>query len=237
MENQIRKYVPLMSVVAMAIDEDQKSDLDRYWIFGHRAVAKIYRTLTAEPKTQRLPLTDANTVIMPSDCIEWTKVGVMGSNGEVMALAYNPNLSKVKDINPQRLDKLAPDVRTINDDCFLNYFENDQYSQLWFNNNSQLLQPGEFNVDETNHIIILPPKFGYDSILLEYISSPEKDKEYQVEQSCQEAIIAFIKWKAKTGSSIDFYNELSDARRLMNPLHLQVINQVIRQHNGWKVKG
>lgn len=234
--NDIRQYVPLIQVVSMALDEDQKEDIDRYWIFGFRALSDIHRRATSEPKSVRLPVSANGTVPIPSDSIKWTKIGVMGDDGKIVTLARNNSITTFRSTNPYRLEKLSADVQDpLPDDIyFLNYFNGTVYSQLGCNN-GQLLQPGEFKVDETNNIIVLPPSYAYSNIYLEYISAPERDKDYQIEQCCQEAVIAFIRWKAKTGPEVDYYNRLREARRMLAPIRLQVVNQVIREGRGWKI--
>lgn len=237
MSSDIKKYVPLIQVVAMAADEDRTNDLDRLWVLGFRALAFIYHSMTAEPKSVRLPVGDNYTVVFPEDCIDWTKIGVMGSDGKVATLAINKSISKYKSTNPDRVDKIGETVHTdtIGDECFFNFIENGICFHVG-TNNSRLLQPGECTVDETNRRIVLPFSFGFDEIMLEYISSPDKDKSYQIEQCYQEAVIAFIRWKNKTGNRQEFYAALSDARRMDEPIRLQVLNQVIREGRGWKIK-
>lgn len=235
--NDIKQYVPLIQCASFAADEDKSEDLDRYWLFAFRGYADIYRRVQAEPKTARLPVSPNGTVTIPSDSIKWTKIGLMGDDGKIVTLALNNTISNFRSNNPARLEKLSADVQDpIQDDLyFLNYFNGTAFTQFGCNN-SQLLQPAEFKVDETNNIIVLPPSYAYSDIYMEYLSSPERDKDYMIEQCCQEAVIAFIRWKAKTGPEVDYYNRLREARRMLAPIRLQVINQVIRENHGWKIK-
>jgi hypothetical protein len=84
----------------------------------------------------------------------------------------------------------------------------------------------------------LAPDFRFDSIILEYISSPEKNGDYQVPIIAQEAIISFIKWKSKQGSRDEYIAEKINARRRMpnKKVSLQRINQILRESEAMKLR-
>lgn len=234
------KYESLKSMVAMALDEERKSarDFDRAWVLGFRALTKMNFSISAEPKTVRLPVLPNKTVILPPDYVSWTKIGILNNLGEVSSLKINNALSIFKDTNPNRLNFLTPDVTTsinliFGIPFFLNYFDNGLYYNL-FGVGGGLITYGDCKFDERNNIIILDMHFRYDSVILEYISSPEKDGDYQVEVALREAVIAFIKWKLKTGTRQEFYGEVTEARRSLNgkKVQLQSINDTLRQATG-----
>jgi len=240
----LAKYISLKSCVAMFLDEPPgKSigDFDQCWILAFRAMDKLNYSFAAEPKTVRLPVSGNKTVIFPSDYRSWSKIGILNNNGEVTTLKINNALTTFKDTNPNRLSQINGDVAdglpllTANT-FFLNYYYNGTYAPL-FGVGGGLIQFGECKVDEANNVIVLPPDFKYDSIILEYMSSPEKDADYQVRDSLKEAIIAFIKWKMKLGTREEFYAEAVEARRTLpgKKVTLQGINQVIRESNGMKL--
>jgi len=95
---------------------------------------------------------------------------------------------------------------------YLNYYNNGNYCNL-FGASGGLIQYGECRVDDKNGIIIFNPEFQYDSVLFEYISSPERDVDYKVELRFQEAVIAFIKWKFKLGTAQEYYGMVTAGRR------------------------
>ncbi len=146
------------------------------------------------------------------------------------------------DNNPNRIQKLG-EVQ-VNDGIgalaaaplYLNYYYNGNFSNL-FGVGGGLIQYGECRVDDKNNIIIFHPEFKYDSVLFEYISSPERDVDYQVELRFQEAIIAFIKWKSKAGTEREYYNEVIKGRRRggKKKVVLQQIAQVLREDTGMKL--
>jgi hypothetical protein len=238
------KYIPLKQCVAEALDEQQKSmgDFDRAWIIGFRALKKMNYQIYAEPKTVRLPVLPNKTVILPPDYISWTKIGILNNLGEVSSLKNNNALSILRDNNPNRLSYLTPDVTTsfnliFGIPFFLNYFDNGLYYNL-FGVGGGLITYGDFRVDERNNVIILDLHFQYSELILEYISSPEKDVDYMVDGALEEAVIAFIKWKLGTGPRQEFYGEVTEARRSLvgKKVTLQNINEVLRAATGMYLK-
>jgi hypothetical protein len=237
----ITPYTQLRTMVSYALDECDKSmkDFDKFWILAFRALVACTYSISAEPITVRLPVQGNKTVIYPNDCLGVTAVGIMNSGGQISSLKINNALTTYKDNNPNRISHLTSDV---NDNIallsgrpiFFNYYNNGDYYTL-YGAGSGLIQYGECRIDETNRLIVLHPEFQYDSVMLGYISSPEKNGDYAVPTVLQEAIIAFIKWKAKLGPEIDFYNRLTEARRSMpnKKVTLQGIAQVIRQDTGF----
>lgn len=241
--SDITKYVPLKTVVSYCIDETHQSmgTFDELWVLGFRALVDLFLDITAETITVRLPVATNKTVLFPVDYISWVKIGILNNNGEVSTLKINTALTNYADTNPNRISKLSSDITDsfpslLNNPYYLNYYYNGQYQPL-FGVGGGLVQYGECKVDEQNNLIILSPEFRFDSIILEYISSPEKNGDYQVLTSCQEAIIAFIKWKSKQGTRDEYYAEKINARRRMpkKRVNLQNINAVIRESNGQKL--
>lgn len=240
--SDIQKYVQLKTIVSYCLDECNKSegDFDSFWILGFRALVDMLFDITAEPLTIRILLNGNQTANLPPDYISWVKIGIMDDNGRLNTLKINNALSTLKDTNPNRLNYLAEDINGgfpfINSPFFFNYYYNGIYQPL-FGATGGLVTYGECRVDEKNNIIVFPPDFKYTSVLLEYISSPEKNGDYTVPLCCQEAIIAWIKWKAKLGAREDYIAEKINARRRMpkKRVNLQMINEVIRESRGQKL--
>ena len=228
------KYEPLKTVVALFSDQYDKSqgDEDMYWLLAWRGLAKLHYNISAEPKTVRLTVNANQTVYFPPDYVSWVKIGILNQNGELSTLKVNRALTKYADDSAQRLSALTADItdgfggnRNV---PYLNFYNNGLYQTLFGVGDAGIVAYGECNVDEANNIIILSPNFQYKQIVLEYISSPEKDTDYQVDVRLREALIAFMAWKCKLDSRQNFYAEAIEARRCIKPLNLQSFNQTIR---------
>lgn len=240
----IEQYVPLKQIVSYTLDETEQSmgSFDRYWVMAFRALVDIFFTISAEPITVRLPVAANKTVTFPSDYLSWCKIGILNDNGEVCTIKINNALTTYKDNNPNRLSRLTADVNNafpliINNPYYLNYFYNGTYVPL-FGVGGGLIQFGSCTVDETNRVIVLEPNFQYTEVILEYLSAPEKNGDYTVPIVCQEAIIAFIKWKAKQGPREEYYAAKIEARRSMpkKKVNLQQVNQTIRESETFKLR-
>lgn len=243
-EPLIGKYTPLKSITAMFLDEAGKSDgsQDEAWILGLRALVKLNQQVSAEPKTVRLPVSPNKTVPFPPGVITWTKIGLLNTNGEVVTIKINNGLTTFRDLNPNRIQDLTPNVNNsitalTGTPLFLNYYYANTYYNL-FGLGNGLIQYGECAVDDANEVVVLSPTFQYDSIMFEYITNPYKDNDYMVLTSFTEAIIAFIKWKMKLGSRDEFYAEVTEARRTLpgKKVTLQTLNQVLRESSGMKLR-
>lgn len=167
----------------------------------------------------------------------------MGSNGQVSTLKINKSISTWRDNNPNRIEAITPDVNNAfftglpGFPYFINYYSNGYYTPL-FGLGNGLIQYSECTVDEKNHLIVLSPQYPFPDIMLEYVSSPEKDDDYTIHTCLQEALIAFLEWKFKLGTRKDFYAAFDEGRRSLpnKRVTLQEINDSIRSQHGFKVK-
>lgn len=245
MSNDIESKVPLLRIVDYTLDECKKSDGDRdqFWVLAFRALIDLMYDISAQPITFRLPVNSNMTVDFPPGCITWTKLGILNNNGEISTLKINNALTSWKDLNPNRLVDLTPDITDslptlIQSPFYLNYFYDGVYQPL-FGVGGGLIQYGDVRVDEENRVVILQKDFKYHQILFECIYSPQKDGDYKVPLALQEAIISFIKWKAKLGTREEYISDKINARRRMpkKKVVLQEINQVIRESETMKLRG
>lgn len=244
MASDITKYVKLKTIVSYALDECSKSmgDFDKAWIFAFRALVDIGLNISFEPITVRLTVnTDNFTATLPAGYLRWTKIGVLNESGEVAYLRRNTSLTKWRDNNPNRLAAIFPDIQDqdisqfAQSPYFYNYYFGNTYSP-YFGFGNGLVTYGDFDVDEVNNIIVLGTQYCFADLLLEYLGSPQQNNDYTIQIVCQEAVIAFIKWKFKMGTEQEFYNRLIEARRKLKPITLQEIEQAIRENQKYSLK-
>jgi hypothetical protein len=242
--SEYTKYTSLKRIISYFLDEYNLNhdEMDKAWVMAFRALVALNQSVAAEAKTIRIAKNGNNTVTLPSDYLSWSKIGVMTDNGKVSTLRISNSLSTLKDSNPDRLNKLTADVMNsvpilISSPYYYNYYAGGLYQNL-FGVGGGLAQYGECRVDEANNVIILPPDFRYDSILLEYVSSPEDDEDYQIQTVLQEAVIAFLAWKYKLAPREEYYAAVIEGRRSLpgKRVTLQEINQVIRETGGMYIK-
>ena len=244
MSDEIGKYTPLKTIVSYAMDANNMSegDQDKVWLIGLRGCVDLNYEFGAEPKTVRLPVLPNKTVPFPADCLSWTKIGLLNTNGEMVTLKINNGLTTFRDTNPNRLEDLTPNINNSVSaltaaPIYLNYYYMNSYYNL-FGLGNGLIQYGECRVDDGNQVVVLSPHFKYDSIMFEYISSPTRQEDYIVETALQEAIIAFIEWKLKLAPREMYVAAKVEARRRKQgkKVTLQNLNQVLRESDGMKLR-
>lgn len=240
----ITPYTPLKTIITYALDELDKSvgDMDKFWLLGLRCMTTLTFDVMGQTITVRLPKLPNQTVPLPPDLISWTKIGLVDDNGQINTLKINNALTTFRDNNPNRLQDLTPDINnSIGNIALVPYYSNYYYGggcfQLYGVGNG-VITYGDCKVDEANRVILLDPEFKYDDILLEYLSAPQLNNDYQVPTCMQEAIIAFIKWKLKVGPREEYYAAVTIGRRSLpkKKAILQTINQVIRESDGFKMR-
>lgn len=237
------RYIPLKTVVSYYLDQYDKSigDQDRCWVLAFRALMDIGYNISFEPKSVRLPVNGNMTVTLPADYIKWTKIGILNASGEVSTLKINNALTRFRDNNPNRLADIHGDIADTNfanlvlNPYFFNYYAGSYYTPL-FSLASGLIQWGECSVDEKNNVILLSNTYPFADLLLEYISNPKNDGDYQIDVFCQEAVIAFIEWKMKQNTEQNYYARLREARRKLKPITIQEINQGLRENQKYSLK-
>lgn len=245
MSSDITQRVKLKTIVSYALDECEKSigDFDRAWIFAFRALVDIGLNISFEPVTYRLPVNEGNlTVTLPAGYIRWTKIGVINASGEVSFLKINNSLTKWRDNNPNRLTNISPDIPDqdigwlAQSPYFFNYYFGNTYTPIFGATGGGLITYGDCVVDEVNKVIVLSPVYCFPDILLECFISPQQNDDYTIQIVCQEAVIAFIKWKFKMATEQEFYSRLIEARRKLKPITLQEIQQAIRENQKYALK-
>lgn len=233
------KYIQLKEIISEFLDEQNKStgDFDKAWIFAFRGLELMHFTTQAEPKTVRLPVQGNKTVVLPADYVSWTKIGILNEHNEIIPLVINNNLTLFRDLAPNRESYLTPDIHQyiFGFPYFFNYFyDNNFYNLNMLGFGAPIY--GECRVDEANNVIVLNPHFKYKQVMLEYLSTPANDGDYQVDRRLREPLIAFISWKFKVGNRQEFYAAWTESRRMIQPVTLQEYERSMAQYTGVKIR-
>jgi len=239
----LSQYIALKTIVSYYLDEENKSmgDFDKCWILAFRALADLGFDISFEPETFRLPVNGNMTVTLPASYVKWTRIGVINASGEISVLKVNTALTKWRDTNPNRLTDIYPNIPDVDaagffpSPFFYNYYFGSVYSP-YFGIGNGLITNGDCVVDEKNKLIVLQPGFNFPDVLVECIVSPQSNGDYQIQTVCQEAVIAFISWKMKTGNEQNYISRKIEARRRLKPVTLQEINQAIRENQKYALK-
>jgi hypothetical protein len=256
MGEAIERYVKLSDCVNMYIDESRQTSKEfrRLWALAFRGLTDIGLDVSWSPKQVVLPLNPNLTATLPIDYLNWVRVGVFNSFGELATLRVNEELTTYKAKDPDRISKIQNQLGGSP-----NY---EQYPYWWggwddgdyehyFGAGSGLVQDGDCKIDNSNKVIIFSPDFDQSQVVLQYMSSPVMNDDYVIDLGCQEALIAFLRWhdvfslpstrlvniSEKTMRQREYYTQKKLARKRMKPFRLQVAEQYSRESMRMAVKG
>lgn len=240
MAEKSRQYISLDSIVNDYIEQSEQS-VHRYfklWQLAYRAMEQLGISFFYEVRSVKLPVNPNMTVTIPNDYVNYTKIGVLNSAGEIAIMKFNSKQTFLGDLLPNRkamtTDSSIATYTELGGNFFFNYWNGSSYSnQYGFPSGG--VDVGSFNIDQSNGVILLSQHYKYDYLMLEYIASPNPSEDYQVPVQFREAIIAWLGWqdimympstrKGALGDKRDrksnFFNERRLAIAAYEPLRLQ----------------
>lgn len=240
MAEKSRQYISLDSIVNDYIEQSEQS-VHRYfklWQLAYRCMEQLGISFFYEVRSVKLPVNPNMTVTIPNDYVNYTKIGVLNSAGEIAIMKFNSKQTFLGDLLPNRkamtTDSSIATYTELGGNFFFNYWNGSSYSnQYGFPSGG--VDVGSFNIDQANGVILLSQNFKYDYLMLEYIASPNPNEDYQVPVQFREAIIAWLGWqdimympstrKGALGDKRDrksnFFNERRLAIAAYEPLRLQ----------------
>lgn len=254
-ENQIERNVKLSDCVMMYIDESKQTtkEFRRLWALAFRGLTDIGLDVSWTPKTTLINVNANLTANVPTDFIDWVRVGVFNSSGEIATLKVNEQLTTYRDNVSSRLSDIQAEfTETINFDQYPFWVGGwDDTYEHYFGAGSGLIQAGECTFDKARSLIVLDPHFQYTQVVLEYISSPIMDDDYSVDLKCQEALIAWLRFKdiqslpsnrmvnisEKQFRQREYFLQKKLARKRVKPFRLQVSEQYSRESMRLAIKG
>lgn len=252
------KYISLEDVVKNYMSEADYSGAAflRMYHLAIRGYDDIWQDISRAPKTRKLTVLDNKTVELPSDYVQWIKVGVINEKGEVATLRRNDKLSGYAATDNSRnavLPTLTSDqLLDTKDYMYRNFYDdgiNNYYNLFGLPAGTQNI--GEFKVLDEDGVIILSPEFGDSEIILEYLATPYQEGEtVLIPIQIREAIIAWLAWmdiRSRASSRRvnigekqirrrEYYNQRRLARARLQPFRTGDINDVVRMNNNLTVK-
>jgi hypothetical protein len=186
----------------------------------------------------KLPINSNLTVNLPSNCLKWTKIGVLNSVGEIIPLKYNSKLTGYAQFSPDRLQKTQDntlfDLFQFNAPIWYNWWNGYTFQTL-YGLPSGAPFVGSFKVDENTGVILLDENYAYNYLMVECIVSPQEGQQYYIPIQFKEAMVAGLAWldirsipssrRGNLGDKRDRRHEFYNQRRLAwgqyKPLDLQ----------------
>jgi len=238
--SQVRNYITIDSVINDYMDESEQSvhKYAKLYNIAVRGMEKLGLDFFYKIRSVKIPIDTTNyTAQLPNDYISYTKIGVLNSVGEFIPLKFNNKMTYYADQQPDRLELTQ-------DNTLATWYQRDL--PLWFNywdgygfQNIYGLPSGspfvgQFNIDDSNGVVLLNQYFYYDYLMIEYLSSGNPEETYSIPIQFREALLSWLSWrdiatmpstrKGNLGDKRDRKNEFYNQRRIANaqfkPLYL-----------------
>lgn len=194
MEAQTLESIDLDSVIYDYLGAAELSDHKYKKIFdiAYRGMDHLGLDFFYKIKSVKLPVLGNRTIQLPSDFLQWTKVGYFDGSGNVIAFGYNNKQSSFAALQPNRL------ASSISSELFANY---DGVACAFYNYCGGMLlgggsarYSGSFSI--ANGFILLDPSFSWESVCLEYVSNPgAASGTYYIPVQFREAMLHWIAWQ------------------------------------------
>lgn len=230
----IQRNISLRKIIIAYIDEAKQTigEYARLRGIAFRGLVDIGFDVTWAAKCIELEVSPNNTAELPGDYLQWVRIGNFNSKGEIATLRVNTKISNYKAASVDRLSDLSPIIS--------------DYSGQQIKQGVNINYKGECKVDELNSLILLNPDYQFNSVVLQYISSPEQDDDYTVPLQIYEALISWIRWKdvislrsvglgEKESRRQNFIRDKHLAAQRIKPFRLQEALEALYS-NGWSEK-
>lgn len=197
MSNTHQQYVPIDEIVRLYLDQSEQSIHKYYkcWQLAFRGMEEMGLDFFYQVKSVKLPVNPNLTVALPDDYLNYTKVGVLNSQGEIIPMGYNNNLTTYADLQPTRIeqtqDNTILDLVQFNTPIWYNYWTDGTFANVYgLPSGSPFI--GDFKIDNHNGVIVLSQNFGYEYIMLEYIAAPKEGEDYYIPIHFKTALMWYI---------------------------------------------
>lgn len=211
------------------VGESNENKYAKYLQHGISGLREMNMDFAGFPTTVQLPVQTTDTVNLPSDYINWVRVGAVDAFGNICALGLNPNISL-----HQKYNSCGVPISSVTNSVNASYtvVEGDslpaaangweQYSDSW--RNGEMLgrmfgvgggnsPNGCFTVDKTNNTLVLQD-VTVQNVMLEYLSDLTLvDGHYLVHPFIVEALKCYIFWKAHSRNLRVGLGDKEQARR------------------------
>jgi len=224
--SQHLSYVTLESIVQDYLTEGELPNHKYFkvWHLAYRGMEQLGLDAFYKIQTVKLPVNSNYTAVLPADYVNWTKVGVLNDNGEIIPLYQNDKMTTFADLSSTRLEQTQDNTLWDWDVNNWNNYWNGQAFINIYGTPSGAPFVGSFKIDNENGVMLLDEKFKYEYVMLEYVASPQQGQEYYVPVQFREALIAWLWWKDKRAANTnrgqvglsrdaknDFFNERRNA--------------------------
>lgn len=194
------KMIDINDCVIAYMDESEQGIDKQFKLsqLAYRAMDELGIDFFYRIKSVKLPINGNMTVNLPEDYINFNKIGILNSKGEIIPLMQNNKLTTYADLLPDRKERTQDntlfDWASPQNGVFYNFWDGTTFGNL-YGVPSGAPFVGSFKIDDAAGLIVLNQIFGYEYLMLEYICAPMDGQVCYVPIQFKEAIIAYLAWK------------------------------------------
>lgn len=264
-----RNYTPISQVVndftLSHSGDDWAGDTNDYTIrsYALRGLRDMGFDMLKRVRSLKLPVSANNTVEFPEDYVDWTKVGVVGSDGLVYVLTENKHISISQkystDANGNKLDSSGDglydreDDRTANDSrssagqdyTFTNFLLNGSEGRLYGLGGGS--SRAYFRVNYDQNRLEIESNSDVTEIVLEYVADEARSSNPTVHIYAEDALHSYIYYRTierktavpaneKARARTEYYNERRKAKARMNAVTKEDLIRVVRKNFKQSIK-
>ena len=203
--------------------EQTEHNYARFLQLSINGLRELNMDISGSAKMVVLEIKDDMTVDLPSDFINYVKIGVCGSNGEIMSLGHNPNLCKARYADDcgnitHKQGTVANNGIPVYIDNINSHYRNGEVVGRFFGEGGGYNSNGEYVLDKERGVLQLSSVMATE-IVLEYVADISKmDGSFTIHPYIIETVKAYIAWSSirrKLGVPLqekelarrDYYNE------------------------------
>ncbi len=238
--SQNRQWIQIDEAINSYINRSEQSNHKYFklWHISFDWMNQVGLNVFYAVKAVKLPVNANLTVTLPADYLQYSKVGVLNQQGEIITMGVNSKLTTAFDLQPTRLQQTQDN--TINTQLnqqgvwWYNVWNNGNgYSNIYgLPSGSPFI--GSFKIDNANGVIVLSENFSYPYVMLEYTASPLPGGDYFIPVQFKLALISYLAWmdiinipskthvqNSKVGMRRhDYFQELERAKMQYDPVNL-----------------
>jgi len=193
----------LREIVSERLIEMGESNLNKYARAYQLAVAclrSLNMDLSGVPKIVSLSINSNDTVDLPNDYLQYTRVAICDKNGNLRSLGINNNFclnQKTNDCGDPQSKDIKIGGMSYSPNMFFNNYRNGEVIGKFFGLGGGNNAVGSFRIDrDRNQILLGALGRDYSHIVLEYISDIDSvNDDYEVHPYIVEAVKDYITWK------------------------------------------
>ncbi len=167
-----------------------EAEYTRAYHVGLNGLRNLKMDLEPYKKRTKLFVNPDKTSTLPSDALKVTKIGDMGSDGEIKAYTRNTNLGGTVKSKCGRCKKKVQNCRCKAQKPVHNTGDYNYEGSLGVGSWTNIR---EYNV--INRTVYLPPNHTTKDVWIEYSSLEDEGGDIYVNPFLEEAVIAYIRWR------------------------------------------